>query len=119
MTSHEIPKPGIGSRARRSGSYNWQVDTRYIPHTSPSNKPRKTAFKNGHRGKVRLYLHDECPRIGSGWRWLNICVGSKWVKVNAGRGFNTRISRQLFDRLHAGTQSIITRSNMQQTGVQL
>ena len=110
----ETPTPG-GTRARRKG-LNGQVDTRDIAQTFPTDKH---TFKNGHRGKVRLYLHDECPRIGSGWRWLNICVGSKWVKVNAGRGFNTRISRQLFDRLHAGTQSIITRSNMQQTGVQL
>ena len=110
----KMPTPG-GTRARRKG-LNGQVDTRYIAQTFPTDKH---TFKNGHRGKVRLYLHDECPRIGSGWRWLNICVGSKWVKVNAGRGFNTRISRKLFDRLHAGTQSIITRNNMQQTGVQL
>jgi hypothetical protein len=27
----------------------------------------------------RLYLHDECPRIGSGWRLVQPRFGRKWV----------------------------------------
>lgn len=28
---------------------------------------------------MRLYFNDECPRIGSGWRSVEIKVGNKWV----------------------------------------
>src|SRR5262245_61458952 len=62
-----------------------------------NNPPAK--FKRGYRGRVRLYLHDEAPRLGCGWRTFNICVGNKHVKLNDPNGGRSRISRPLFDRL--------------------
>lgn len=29
--------------------------------------------------RMRLFFEDECPRIGSGWRTIDIKVGRKWI----------------------------------------
>lgn len=29
--------------------------------------------------KMCLYFEDECPRIKSGWRVVNVKIGHKWV----------------------------------------
>jgi hypothetical protein len=59
--------------------------------------------KRGFRGPVCLYLHDDLPRFGCGWRRLFVRVGNKHVHIRAGDGNGRRISRQLFDRLIAET----------------
>jgi len=30
-------------------------------------------------GTMRVFLEDECPRIGSGWRTVNVKIGRKWA----------------------------------------
>jgi len=31
--------------------------------------------------RMRIYLHDEAPRIGSGWRTVTVLQGRKWVRM--------------------------------------
>jgi hypothetical protein len=96
----KMPKPGMASRARRSGN-GQSTGTGVIAHHFPSNKP---AFKSGFRGKVRLCLHDEAPRLGAGWRIFYVMVGHKWVRVyDPSSGSKKRVSHLLFDRIAAGT----------------
>ena len=48
----------------------------------------------------RIYLEDESPRIGAGWRIVEATIGYKWVKLrtpNAERG--TKIKRSVWDTL--------------------
>jgi hypothetical protein len=35
----------------------------------------------GWRGRLRIYLYDQCPRIGCGWRWVDAHVGRKRVRL--------------------------------------
>ena len=28
---------------------------------------------------MRIFFEDECPRIGSGWRTVDIKIGRKWI----------------------------------------
>jgi hypothetical protein len=41
-----------------------------------------TAFKRGFRGKIRVHLNDEAPRIGSGVRIAEVKVGNRhaWLR---------------------------------------
>lgn len=32
------------------------------------------------KSPMRLYFEDEAPRIGSGWRTVEVKVGRKWVR---------------------------------------
>lgn len=38
-------------------------------------------FKRSDRGLLFIYLENECPRIGSGWRNISYHVGNKKVKL--------------------------------------
>lgn len=29
--------------------------------------------------QMRIYFEDECPKIGCGWRTVNVKIGRKWV----------------------------------------
>lgn len=40
---------------------------------------RSLKDRNKAASVMRLYFNDECPRIGSGWRSVEIKVGNKWV----------------------------------------
>ena len=31
--------------------------------------------------KIRIYLEDEAPRIGSGWRTVSVKIGRKWTYI--------------------------------------
>ena len=108
-----------GNRARRKGS-NKLIGSRYIAQPFLTDKPIKPAFKSGFRGKIRLCLHDEAPRLGSGWRVFYVMVGHKWVRVyDPASGGKKRMSRKLFDSIAASTAANIHRNNQQQQGVQL
>jgi len=61
--------------------------------------------KRGYRGPVCLYLEDDLPRFGCGWRRLFVRVGNKYVHIRSGDGNGRRISRPLFDRLVAETEA--------------
>ena len=38
--------------------------------------------------RMRVYFENECPRIGSGWRIVQVLEGRKWTRfaASAGRG---------------------------------
>jgi len=45
----------------------------------PSMRPRKVKLP---QGTIRVYLHDEAPRLGCGWRLLILLsLGPKWARV--------------------------------------
>lgn len=31
--------------------------------------------------RYRIFLHDEAPRIGCGWRTVAVILGRKWVRI--------------------------------------
>lgn len=37
--------------------------------------------KVNHRGMIRVFLHNEAPKIGSGWRKVVVVAGRKWCKL--------------------------------------
>ena len=43
----------------------------------PLSRKKRKAYRDG----VRVRFEDECPRIGSGWRWCSVKVGRKWVHL--------------------------------------
>ena len=50
----------------------------------------------------RLHLKDEAPRIGSGWRVVNLVrLGPKWATVRSAYGpvVGKRFRRSVWDRL--------------------
>jgi hypothetical protein len=57
-------------------------------------------FKRGDRGKVRLCLHDEAPRLGSGWRLVLFHIGNKRATLTcAATGRTARIPRATFEHI--------------------
>lgn len=59
-------------------------------------RKKRAAYKQG----LRVHLHDECPRIGSGWRIVIPSVGRKWVRiveVSTGRG--ARLKRPTWEQI--------------------
>jgi hypothetical protein len=38
--------------------------------------------------RIRIYLHDEAPRIGAGFRICQAIIGRKWVRLAAVRAKN-------------------------------
>lgn len=62
--------------------------------TKRTPKPRK-----GFR-RTRVQLMDEMPRIGNGWRILDVKIGRKWAHVhdpNSGR--RSRIARRIWESI--------------------
>lgn len=64
----------------------------------------QSRLKRGDTGTYRLYLHDEAPRIGSGWRRVNVKVGNHRVRlVCSNTGRTARIARPVFDQILAAS----------------
>jgi|RhiMethySRZTD1v2_1073278.scaffolds.fasta_scaffold13987_7 hypothetical protein len=36
--------------------------------------------------RVKIFFHDEAPRIGCGWRLVTVKIGRKWVWVRDAQG---------------------------------
>lgn len=43
----------------------------------------------------RIYLQDECPRLGSGWRTLFVRKGRKWAYLSDRMGRKQRVTLKL------------------------
>lgn len=59
-----------------------------------------------------IYLQDEAPRIGAGWRPVMASIGYKWVKLrptHAERG--TKIRRAVWDSLKKRENQVHADSN--------
>jgi hypothetical protein len=89
--------------------------TDITPTQKPRNDPGPLSLtapkKCGYRGPITLYLHDDLPKFGCGWRRLFVRVGSKHVHIRGGDGNGRRISRRLFDALVAETEDCFYRNN--------
>ncbi len=49
---------------------------------------------------AQVYLEDEAPRIGCGWRTLNVTVGRKWIYLQErATGTRARLPIRLLDKL--------------------
>ena len=40
--------------------------------------------------RVKIFFHDEAPRIGCGWRWVEARIGRKWVRLRDHQGRTAR-----------------------------
>jgi hypothetical protein len=59
-----------------------------------------TNLKRGDRARVHLYLQDEAPRLGCGWRLFDAHVGNKHVTLtNVTTGKSARLLRSVFEEL--------------------
>jgi hypothetical protein len=48
--------------------------------------------------KAKIFLHDEAPRIGAGWRTVIIKEGPKWVRLKCvASGRTARLRRRVWD----------------------
>jgi hypothetical protein len=57
--------------------------------------------------RARIYFQDECPRIGSGWRVVDVWEGEKWAHLATDTGRRSRIRLEELDRLEAGTERML------------
>ena len=46
--------------------------------------------------KVKIFLEDECPRIGCGWRYVTARVGRKWVYLRDAHGRTGKLALEAF-----------------------
>jgi len=51
-----------------------------------------------------IYLQDEAPRIGSGWRVVTVKEGDKWAHLSTTTGRRARLRIEEFDRLEAASE---------------
>lgn len=48
--------------------------------------------------RAKIFLHDEAPRIGAGWRIVQIKEGPKWVRLKCvASGRTARLRRRVWD----------------------
>jgi hypothetical protein len=48
--------------------------------------------------KAQIFLHDEAPRIGCGWRTVTVRLGPKWVRLKCtASGRTARLHRRVWD----------------------
>lgn len=49
---------------------------------------------------VRIYLEDECPRIGSGWRTVDVKIGRKWAYfTDTANGHRSRLPKDEAEKI--------------------
>lgn len=46
--------------------------------------------------RLRIHLHDEAPRIGSGLRIVTVVVGHKWVRIVDGIGNRAKLPKSIW-----------------------
>lgn len=54
--------------------------------------------------KAYIYFQDECPKIGAGWRVVNIREGDKWAHLSTETGRKQRITLDLLDTLESASE---------------
>lgn len=54
--------------------------------------------------RAYIYFEDECPRIGSGWRVVDVREGDKWAHLSTETGRKARITLDTLDRLETATE---------------
>jgi hypothetical protein len=79
-----------------------------VAKSTPSRPQNRGVYPpwDGFRGRLRIYLHDEAPSIGTGWRSLTVRVRGKRVRLlNHWTGDARWITRETFERLAAHSMS--------------
>jgi hypothetical protein len=46
--------------------------------------------------RMRVYLHDEAPRIGCGWRIVQVMTGRLWVRLADSAGNRAKLTKALW-----------------------
>lgn len=65
----------------------------------------------GHHGLMRLFFHDEAPRIGCGNRLVDVRIGNCKVRLtDPTTGRRQTIMRNVFDKIEAATFAMSARS---------
>ena len=49
--------------------------------------------------QVKIFFEDEAPRLGSGWRWVTVRIGRKWVRVRDHMGRTARFTVDQYAKL--------------------
>lgn len=49
--------------------------------------------------RLRIFLQDECPRIGCGWRTVTVAIGRKWVHLEDRVEQRARLPRRAYDAI--------------------
>ena len=53
--------------------------------------------------KLQVYLEDEAPKIGAGWRLVHATVGRKWVRmVEVGSERKAKLTVKIWEQLKKG-----------------
>lgn len=47
---------------------------------------------------MRVHLMDEAPRIGNGWRIVEVQVGHKWARLKTSAG-RAKLTRRVWDEI--------------------
>lgn len=64
-----------------------------------------TDLLRGHHGLVRLHLQDEAPRLGSGWRLVEVTIGNKHATLRVPNTTRTaKVPRALFNAILEGSR---------------
>jgi hypothetical protein len=57
-------------------------------------------MKRGDKGTLRLCLHCEAPRLGSGWRLIEYKIGNRHARLkNPHTGRTAKIPREAFEQI--------------------
>jgi hypothetical protein len=59
--------------------------------------------------KVRVFLHDEIPALGCGWRWLEVRKSDTHVKLRDAMGREARCKLEVWNELKAGSVAMLDR----------
>lgn len=67
----------------------------------------------------KIYLKDECPRIGSGMRLVRILSrGWKWVRIESRDGTRARLRLNTWNEIERGSVAYEKRNKSQQSQIQ-
>lgn len=77
------PMPDFLKRPKVAKSKGVRVVTRKKRHVAPKppEGPPSDPDRWADASQYRVYLHDECPLIGCGWRNVWVTEGRKWVRL--------------------------------------
>lgn len=64
--------------------------------------------------RMRVYFFDECARIGSGWRIVQVLEGHKWVRFAAsfGRG---KVAKAVWEQMQKTASELPPRKRQRKT----
>ena len=62
-------------------------------------------WTRGARGKMRIYLQNEAPRLGCGWRVVEVTIGNRRATLRiSGTTRTAKIPRAVFNAMMEGNE---------------